>query len=58
MKKIINKNKNKDKNRISKFFLKRPPIYLKSFHELDGGFEYISYSTIAKELNCGSVVNI
>lgn len=58
MKKNINKNTAKDKNRISKFVLKRPPIYLKSFHELDGGFEYISYATIAKELNCGSVVNI
>ena len=58
MKKIINKNKNKDKNRISKFVLKRLPIYLKSFHELDGGFEYISSATIAKELNCESVVNI
>lgn len=58
MKKIINKNKNKDKNRISKFVLKRPPIYLKSFHELDGGFEYISFATIAKKLNCGFVVNI
>lgn len=58
MKKIINKNTAKDKNRISKVVLKRPPLYLKSLHELDGGFEYISSATIAKELNCGSVVNI
>lgn len=27
MKKIINKNKTKDKNRISKFVLKRLPLY-------------------------------
>ena len=58
MKKIINKNTAKDKNRISKVVLKRPPLYLKSLHELDRGFEYIYSSTIAKELNCGSVVNI
>ncbi|MCI7220639.1 MAG: hypothetical protein MR497_03760 [Bacilli bacterium] len=58
MKKIINKNTAKDKNRISKFALKRLPLYSNSLHELDGGFEYISSATIAKELNCGFVVNI
>lgn len=58
MKKIINKNTAKGKNQISKVFLKRPPLYLNFLHELDGGFEYISSATIAKELNCGSVVNI
>lgn len=58
MKKNINKNTSKDKNRISKVVLKRLPLYLNSLHELDGGFEYISFATIAKKLNCGFVVNI
>ena len=58
MKKNINKNTAKDKNQISKFVLKRLPLYLKFLHELDGVFEYISSATIAKKLNCGSVVNI
>ena len=58
MKKIINKNTAKDKNQISTVVLKRPPLYLKSLHELDGGFEYISFATIAKKLNCVFVVNI
>ena len=58
MKKVINKNTAEDKNRISKIVLKRPPLYLNFLHELDGGFEYIYFATIAKELNCGSVVNI